>query len=74
MNNRPIDSPESFPGWIMPWPSFHVDWSQAALLIVDMQNYSSNPSCGIGRMLAERYPDVADYYLPRIRHSISNCA
>ena len=66
MSDLSADSPDSLPGWIMPWPSFDVDWKRTALLIVDMQCYSSNPSCGIAQMLSERYPDVAEYYVPRI--------
>jgi nicotinamidase-related amidase len=56
----------------MPWPSFDVDWTRTGLLIVDMQNYGVNPSCGIAQMLTERYPDVAEYYVPRIREVIAN--
>ena len=72
MSELSVDSPDSFPGWIMPWPSFDVDWTRTALLVVDMQNYSSNPACGIAQMLADRYPDVARYYVPRIREAIDN--
>lgn len=67
-----IDSPDSFPDWIMPWPAFEVDWARAALLVVDYQNYSSNPDCGVAAMLVERHPKVAEYYVPRIRHTIAN--
>jgi nicotinamidase-related amidase len=72
MSVSPVDSPGSFPGWIMPWPSFDVDWTRTGLVIVDMQNYGVNPACGIAQMLAERYPDVAEYYVPRIRDVIAN--
>ena len=61
-----IDSPQTLPNWIMPWPSFEVDWTRAGLLIVDYQNYSSNRDAGLTRMIIERYPDVAAYYVPRI--------
>jgi nicotinamidase-related amidase len=70
--NKPIDSHESLPDWIMPWPTFEVDWSRAGLLVVDYQNYSSNPDCGITQMLIEQHPAVAEYYVPRIRETISN--
>jgi biuret amidohydrolase len=62
----PIDSPETFAGWHMPWPAFEVDWRRAALVVIDMQNYGCNPEAGLGPMLAERYPDIASYYVPRI--------
>ena len=56
----------------MPWPSFEVDWSRAGLIVVDYQNYSSNPACGIIHMLRERFPDIAEYYVPRIRYTLTN--
>jgi nicotinamidase-related amidase len=66
MTELKIDSPQSFPNWIMPWPAFDVDWSKVGLLIIDFQNYGSNPECGVMQMIAERYSDVAEYYVPRI--------
>lgn len=72
MSIRPIDSPASLPDWIMPWPAFEVDWSRAALMIIDSQNYSSNPDCGITPVLVERHPEIAAYYVPRIRESVAN--
>jgi len=66
------DSPESFPEWFMPWPAFEVDWDLAGLLIVDFQNYSSNPDCGVTQMLAQTYPRIADDYVPRLRETIGN--
>ena len=68
----PVDSPETFPEWFMPWPSFDVDWSRAGLLVIDFQNYGSNPDCGVAQMLVEKYPEVASYYLPRLRETIAN--
>lgn len=62
----PIDSPETLPGWHMPWPSFKIDWSRAALAIIDMQNYGCNPEAGVAQMLSLRYPDIASYYVPRL--------
>ena len=72
MTDAPFDSPHSFPGWIMPWPSFKVNWRRSGLLIIDLQNYSSNPACGITQMISEQYPEVASYYVPRLRKVISN--
>ena len=71
MSDSFVDSPDSLPGWIMPWPSFDVDWGKTGLLVIDFQNYSSNAKCGVTRMLVERYPDVASYYVPRIQETIS---
>ncbi len=62
----PIDSPETFAGWHMPWPSFEIDWKRAALVIVDMQNYGCNPDSGVAQMLALRYPEIASYYVARL--------
>jgi nicotinamidase-related amidase len=50
----------------MPWPDFAIDWSRSALLLVDLQNYGCNPRVGVAAMLAERYPDIARYYVPRL--------
>ena len=72
MDDAHVDSPDSLPGWIMPWPSFEVDWQRAGLIIIDLQNYSSNSACGVTQMVAQQYPDVAQYYFPRIREVISN--
>lgn len=67
-----FDSPQSFPEWFMPWPSFEVDWTQAGLLVVDFQNYGCNPKCGVAAMLSGQFPEVASYYLPRLRETIGN--
>jgi nicotinamidase-related amidase len=66
----PIDSPETFAGWHMPWPQFEVDWKRAALLVIDMQNYGCNPEAGLGPMLSERHPEIAGYYLPRVTNTV----
>jgi len=62
MTNSRIDSPESLTNWIMPWPAFEIDWSRTGLMIIDLQNYSSNPECGIAEMISNQYPDVADQF------------
>jgi biuret amidohydrolase len=67
-----IESPETFPEWFMPWPSFQVDWSKSALVVIDYQNYGSNPDCGVAKMLSEQFPAVADYYVPRLETTIAN--
>jgi nicotinamidase-related amidase len=65
-----VDSPESFAGWVLPWPRFEVDWRRAALLVIDVQNYSSKVGMGIAQMLAERHPEVAGYYADRIENTM----
>jgi nicotinamidase-related amidase len=72
MSDLEIDSPGSLPGWIMPWPSLDIDWTKTGLLVIDLQNYSCNPQCGVAQMIAEQHSDVAEYYLPRIDQTISN--
>ena len=62
----PIDSPETLPNWVFPWPAFDVDWQKAALLIIDIQNYCANPKVGLGKMLRECSPEIAGPYLKRI--------
>ena len=66
----PVDSPETFAGWHMPWPQFEVDWRRAALLVIDMQNYGCSPDAGLGPMLSERHPEIAGYYLPRVTDTV----
>ena len=61
-----IDSPQTLPEWPFPWPSFSVYWTKAALIVIDYQNYSSNPNCGLAQLLLEKHPEVAAYYVPRI--------
>ena len=61
-----IDSPDTLPGWHMPWPSFEVDWKKAALIVIDMQNYGCNPEAGVAQLLSLRYPEIAGYYVPRL--------
>ena len=67
MTHPPIDSPTTFPDWPFPWPAFDVDWRDAALLLIDLQNYSANPDAGLMQLLAQRRPDVAAYYVPWMR-------
>jgi nicotinamidase-related amidase len=62
----PIDSPETLPGWHMPWPSFAVEWNRTALIVVDLQNYGCNPEAGVAQMLSLRYPEISTYYIPRL--------
>ena len=50
----------------MPWPQLEVDWKRAALVVIDMQNYGCNADVGLPQMLSEQYPEIADYYLPRV--------
>ncbi len=66
MADAKIDSPDTLPGWHMPWPSFEIDWKKSALVIIDMQNYGCNPDAGVAQMLSLRYPDIASYYVPRL--------
>jgi len=66
MADAKIDSPDTLPGWHMPWPSFEIDWKKAALVVIDMQNYGCNPDAGVAQMLSLRYPEIAGYYVPRL--------
>jgi nicotinamidase-related amidase len=61
-----IDSPDTLPDWVQPWPEFDIDWTRAALAVIDVQNYSSNAKVGIAAMLFEKRPTVAEYYAERI--------
>ncbi len=63
---NPIDSPQTLSNWPIPWPAFEIEWTRAALIVVDYQNYSSNPEVGLVKMLAEQFPEIAEYYSPRL--------
>jgi nicotinamidase-related amidase len=63
---RQVDSSATLPEWPFPWPEFDPDWTRCALIIIDYQNYSSNPDSGLSLVIKENYPSFANYYLPRI--------
>lgn len=65
-----IDSPATLPDWVMPWPDLTIDWGRSALLVIDVQNYSSNVRVGIAQMLIEQRPSVAPYYTDRIQNTM----
>lgn len=65
-----IDSPATLPDWVMPWPDLNIDWGRSALLVIDVQNYSSNVRVGIAEMLFEQRPSVATYYADRIQNTM----
>lgn len=53
---------------------FGVDPRKTALIVVDMQYYDAHPDYGLGRIIKERYPELAAYYLPRLKDvAIPNC-
>jgi len=62
-----IDSPGTLPDWVFPWPAFRMEYSRCALMVIDYQNYSVNPACGLSRLVIDRHPEIARYYVPRIR-------
>lgn len=70
VDDASIDSPGTLDDWVLPWPQFEVDWQRSALLVIDVQNYSSNVSVGISRMLQERHPEIAEYYVARIQRTM----
>jgi nicotinamidase-related amidase len=65
-----VDSPATLTDWVFPWPEFDVDWARAALVVIDVQNYSCNPRAGLMEMLADRHPQIAAYYEPQVRASM----
>lgn len=53
---------------------FEIDPKNISLLLVDMQNYDAHPNYGIGEKLQTTNPEVANYYLSRLKIVIPNCA
>ena len=64
-----VDNSSTLPEWLFPWPEFDADWEKCALLIIDYQNYSSNPESGLSLVMKGKCPSLADYYLPRITNT-----
>lgn len=55
--------------WPYPSPKFSAEELRSkttALLLIDMQNYL-HYNYGVGKVIRERYPDIALYYLPRVK-------
>lgn len=52
---------------------FEVSHDNIGLLLVDLQNYDAHPDYGIGKNLKTANPEVADYYLSRLKVVVSNC-
>jgi biuret amidohydrolase len=69
-SGAPVNSPDNLRDWVLPWPRFEVDWRRSALLVIDVQKYSSQAGLGIARMLTEQHPAVAAYYINRIENTM----
>ena len=52
------------------WPRALVEFDIAprstALIIVDVQKHLSCPNYGMGKLISDKYPKIADYYFPKI--------
>ncbi len=53
---------------------FEVDPKNLVLIITDMQYYDAHPGYGLGNIIREQCPGVAEYYIPRLKLVTSNCA
>lgn len=51
-------------------PELALNVGSASLMVIDLQNYSTNPECGWGPVFREQYPRVAQYFEPRIREVV----
>ncbi len=61
-----MDWQEYLARWPMPMPQFDLVPEGTALLVVDMQYSSVHPDHGLSRLVRENYPEIAEYYLPRV--------
>lgn len=56
------------------WPralvSFDVEPRSTALMIIDIQNYLSCPNYGMGKLISDKYPKIANYYFPKINTEV----
>lgn len=53
---------------------FDVEAKNIGLLVVDMQYYDAHADYGIGKNIRVTHPEVADYYLSRLKGVVPNCA
>jgi nicotinamidase-related amidase len=51
-------------------PHFELDHRHTALLVIDMQHSMGSRSCGVGAYLIEKFPAVAEYFLPRVEQVV----
>ena len=51
-------------------PDFTIQPRQSALIVVDMQNYGVREGIALGRIFEDQYPDVARYFLPRVKQLV----
>lgn len=61
---------KSLKGWPLPLPEFDIDLKKTALVIIDMAYFNVHPDLGIGKLLTQRRPDMADYYLSRLKDAV----
>ena len=61
MNDAHIDSPQTMPNWIMPWPSFEVDWRRAALLVIRQDGEVSDAEVETIDWMAEAFGIAGGY-------------
>jgi nicotinamidase-related amidase len=47
-------------------PDLELDPPTCALVVIDMQNFGLRRDSGLGRILAQRYPALAEYFFPRL--------
>ncbi len=51
-------------------PEFALVPARTALILIDMQYLDAHPDYGLGKVLRERYPEAAAYFLPRVERSV----
>lgn len=69
-----FDHVGSWKNKVVPGPRSSVEFdlkaSEAAVVVVDLQNYSTHPDMGWAPIMRERYPHVAEYFLPRVQRVV----
>lgn len=65
-----MDWREYLIGWPMPMPTFDIVSEGTTLLVVDMQYSSVHPDYGLSRLIRMNYPEIANYYLPRVTNLV----
>ena len=56
--------------WPRPLADAVIDPDSTALMIIDMQNYDTQPDRGLGIIMHRDFPDMAEYYYGRVQEVV----
>jgi nicotinamidase-related amidase len=56
--------------WPTPPPSFAVEPSRSALILIDFQRMQCERGCGLAGRIEREFPDIADYFFDRLENTV----